>query len=608
MTEAQKWTKHYIRWPSDPTGLKLKFLRILHQPRSNRFVIVNQDREPFSFRFLIPISHFRRQNKWPIHQCNSLRIIWHRFRVKRHRQSKLDFVTRLPFPFDNYIRRWLDGLCHDLSINFNTYRTSRPTGMSDCNFVGSRFPILHGQSNISVVGKNSVHRELLTLICYFACNKQVDVQPRSARKKVDAVSVFGVVLHPRAMATGEVVKRTAIRTSRTSAQRHKVSDPASLRVLRSKDMVEMSLFVVVGIFGFRLPFKQMSRQLEHVVGITGLTGIARKSIAQFTRLAKVFMVAIPTNRISVPMDHGFPKELRRFGETIIRRNFRNSSQTNDLWNLCVRVLTRQIIFTLCQGIQNPMIIKLFSEVQIRCLSRNSIKLSQRVIHPTVLTSEHLFPLLRSQVLCFLNHPVCKALGNFQSRIAICKLECINKSCQNFVMRIPRGPEPIQIEPMAPNIALLDFSPNPISIWHRCDISVLAILLTRRQFRNNVIKLRLQFWIATTGKFLRASAEKMPKRMPSKPRVFPSAINLALRLQAGVLAKAVKQPIGIYGLKVLNGQSICIGKRPRKQANIGEREWLNTHRQLLGFRECSNGDDGQHCNNQSGGHDQMIPTT
>ena len=87
-------------------------------------------------------------------------------------------------------------------------------------------------------------------------------------------------------------------------------------------MVQMGSLVIVEISRARFPFEQMPSQLEHVVGVARFAGVARKTVIQLVGLAKVLVVAIPPNCVSVVMNNSFPKELCCLRVGLIGRNLR----------------------------------------------------------------------------------------------------------------------------------------------------------------------------------------------------------------------------------------------------------------------------------------------
>ena len=91
--------------------------------------------------------------------------------------------------------------------------------------------------------------------------------------EIDAVSVFGVVLDSRPGAAPErVIGRVEI-AARTRTQWNVIAHHPGLGVLRRQNVVIKRALIIIGIFGFRVPAKQMARQLQHIVGVAGLCRI-----------------------------------------------------------------------------------------------------------------------------------------------------------------------------------------------------------------------------------------------------------------------------------------------------------------------------------------------
>ena len=127
--------------------------------------------------------------------------------------------------------------------------------------------------------------------------------------EVDAITVFRVVLHARTVTACPIIKRSAVGSMGPARKWNEVTHHPRFWVLRRENMVDMRSFVKVEILGPWLPFKQMPRELEHVVGITSLTGVGAQPIAAFVRRAQVFVVTVATDCVGMVVDDGVPEKL-----------------------------------------------------------------------------------------------------------------------------------------------------------------------------------------------------------------------------------------------------------------------------------------------------------
>ncbi len=74
-----------------------------------------------------------------------------------------------------------------------------------------------------------------------------------------------MVFHARAHAAPHGVKRCAVYLEVSRSEGIEVGYSAAVGILRSEDMVVEAALVVIHVGGIRLPPKQMTRELQHVV-------------------------------------------------------------------------------------------------------------------------------------------------------------------------------------------------------------------------------------------------------------------------------------------------------------------------------------------------------
>src|SRR5258708_24331148 len=79
-------------------------------------------------------------------------------------------------------------------------------------------------------------------------------------------------------------------------------------VLRGQDMIVQCLLIEVHQRSGGVYAEELSGQLQHIIGITGLGGIVGKKIIQLAGVAEVFVVAVAAIGIGVVAGDRLPEE------------------------------------------------------------------------------------------------------------------------------------------------------------------------------------------------------------------------------------------------------------------------------------------------------------
>jgi len=130
-------------------------------------------------------------------------------------------------------------------------------------------------------------------------HEQVHEQGRLAVVEVDALAVFRVILDAGADTAPEAVfgSRVLLAAFLVVTQRHEVAHHSRRRVLRGQNVVVQRALIVVGILRTRVPAEEMSRQLEHVVGIAGFARVGAECLRQGLLRREVLTQTMAANHV-----------------------------------------------------------------------------------------------------------------------------------------------------------------------------------------------------------------------------------------------------------------------------------------------------------------------
>src|ERR1017187_3734267 len=135
-------------------------------------------------------------------------------------------------------------------------------------------------------------------------------------------------------------------------ERHEINEHARLRVLRREDVVVKSALVKIHLRRVRFQREQLARELEHVVGVAGLTGIGAQMPRELVGREKMFVVAVSANDVGTAQRDGVPKSMCDGQKLRIASEFVFAGRADDFWNLRVRVDAVQLVFAARQRVEN----------------------------------------------------------------------------------------------------------------------------------------------------------------------------------------------------------------------------------------------------------------
>src|SRR5207247_6434869 len=125
---------------------------------------------------------------------------------------------------------------------------------------------------------------------------------------IEAVAMERVAFHATADATSEALEHLLVLMLHTAADVHHVAGAAILRVYGGENVVEQSALVEFGVFDVRAEREKLPGHLEDIIHVAGLSGAAIHSIAEFVRLAEMFIIAMAAGGIAVMLGDAVPEK------------------------------------------------------------------------------------------------------------------------------------------------------------------------------------------------------------------------------------------------------------------------------------------------------------
>src|SRR4051794_33735401 len=102
-------------------------------------------------------------------------------------------------------------------------------------------------------------------------------------------------------------------------------------------MVEKSSFIKVHDLSRRFPTKQVSAQLEHIIGVAGLSRNTAEMLGKTGDREKEFIIAVATNGIRTIERHPLPEKVSNFPKTIFASDLILPRYTNRFGDLGIGV-------------------------------------------------------------------------------------------------------------------------------------------------------------------------------------------------------------------------------------------------------------------------------
>ena len=143
-----------------------------------------------------------------------------------------------------------------------------------------------------------------------------------------------------------------------------------------------------------------------------------------------------------------------------------------------------------------------------------------------------------------------------------------------MQRVPRRPQPVQIEPAGADVPLRDFREALLALrQRRTEVAVAVFVLNLLQFLDDVIRPFLEPRIAGRGPHQAYGGQIMPADVSGElfalDRI-PAAVALGLRLQAGAHPVAGQHPVRLQRQQILRVQILRVLQRPARQPHRRQR--------------------------------------
>src|SRR5258708_1500347 len=115
-------------------------------------------------------------------------------------------------------------------------------------------------------------------------------------------------------------------------------------VLRGQDMIVQCLLIEVHQRSGGVYAEELSGQLQHIIGITGLGGIVGKKIIQLAGVAEVFVVAVAAIGIGVVAGDRLPEEAGYIRVFLVAGRLIWGGGADDLRDLCIGMFASQGVY------------------------------------------------------------------------------------------------------------------------------------------------------------------------------------------------------------------------------------------------------------------------
>ena len=340
-------------------------------------------------------------------------------------------------------------------------------------------------------------------------------------------------------------------------------------------MVEQRQLIVVGIAGLRVTVVQQLRQLQHVVGVTGLGAVDVVDEVHTGILAGEMLAArvAAEGQRALPCDD-VPEELGCFVVALIARMVADALEPHYLGHLRVGVHVVQTVHALHHRSEQPTMRETLGHVEILLLTaRDAVGIVQHLVHATVLIAQHAFHLLVAEACRQVDGPVAEAQEEVLSLLVATVCPCVTQACKHLMQIIERGPRTgIHTE-----VTFLEVAPDALAVRHAAHVAPapLRVVLhvgirTELQLADHILH-ALSALLITHGGVHRHRRQIVATHMSVQP--VPVGIGLRLGFQTGLLAIGSQQPVTVILQQRPHVQVACLLERTVEQGDITQPELI-----------------------------------
>ncbi|MNI43753.1 hypothetical protein D3C73_980940 [compost metagenome] len=259
--------------------------------------------------------------------------------------------------------------------------------------------------------------------------------------EINAVIQLGEALHAGSGAAPEMVKRRAVNLEIPRSHRLKIHRHACIRVLRGQDRINEGIFVEIHIFGLAGNLVQLAAQLQHIVGVTGLSGEIRAFRIQNIRVAEVLPLTVTAGHIAVMADDHIPELLHglQIKAFTIPQHPVPVQRPEEFGDRGVGVSALQNIPSLMDRREQAKLVEAMRSLQVARVARDFVQLIQAIIHPPVLHGQDPLLNFRRPARAAPMHPVAQSVNKRKGGFAACRIIYSGEACDNLMHRVPWHP-------------------------------------------------------------------------------------------------------------------------------------------------------------------------
>ena len=254
------------------------------------------------------------------------------------------------------------------------------------------------------------------------------------------------------------------------------------------------------------------------------------------------------------IDHHIPEELDGLVPVATAFQIGNALVTDNLWNLCIGVLTRQVVLALHQRLQDALVAKLVSQLEVLLVACQLSDVGKRLVQSAVLTDQHLLNLLVTQLADLVNHPVRQLDKHLLGLLTTCNEVGIAQSGIDLVDIIKRYPTVVQSERVGMDVAFGYLSPYLVGVGHTTHIAVLASILTAFQFAEHIVQASTDFLVSCGSHHIAQCRHIVSTDVAVQTRILPVSVVLGLRRQPSPFQIGCQQSVSIQRQEVVD---VCL---------------------------------------------------
>ncbi len=353
-------------------------------------------------------------------------------------------------------------------------------------------------------------------------------------------------------------------------------------------MVEVRALVIVEQGAVGLPRVELTRQLEHVVGVAMLTGRFREVQRHGVGLEEVFAVGIAADHVAVVLGHAFPEEARGAAGLVLAGQFVDAAEADQLRHLSVGVEVGELVLLRHDRIEHLLVVDALGHLQPAQVAGLGIEFGVALVEAAIFAAQqflHLLVVERGEDLL----EVPGEADDDLQRLGIAPGGIdVEQTLEILVHGVERRPRTVEVEPARLDLAAHDFGEDFLPVddlavlglaAESADVAIGPLRLAFGQFIDDVVRAAAAFRVAGLLPREHQRSHVVAKGMAGDGVRFPAAVDRGLGFEPRIFAEVVQEAIGAEPHQVVDVD--VHGRRivGRRQTHVGQRQRLRLDRQL-----------------------------